>query len=521
VDADLVRATLTYNIADAVHFFLDQQESTSLPVAGAFQELRNDFGEARLRLRNRTEIPAITQEEQLLFFVQPPTLDRAAQVRHRTRPHAFPLCTIVHGVPTPEWMMWYVGALLLGESYDSMVVTSRAGRKALTDCFENIQDYVFRRSGAMLPRQFQFAEIPLGVDDTFLQARNREWCRQSLALPADACILLYVGRLSETYKMDLEPLLRVFARLRENSPSLHLVIAGKEGQEQYSKKLESLIAAWRIEQHVTIFRDFPFFIKPLLYSAADVFVSPSDNIQETFGVALLEAMACGLPVVASDWSGYRDLVVDGQTGFLIPTLSSNAVAEYASGGVSCLEGHAKEHFLAQRTVINLGVLQDRLASLIRNVEVRRRMGDEAVRHVRANFAWSKVIRRFGELWSEQLSILDRDSQLAVDGRSLCDLTDFMRAFSTELVDDVVAVRTTQAGEKLLDQIKSNGHLSVPMGLSRTDAFRILDENRNGKCAESSSAQGPEVANTLFWLLKKGYVERLEECAAGAATTGCS
>ena len=45
----------------------------------------------------------------------------------------------------------------------------------------------------------------------------------------------------------------------------------------------------------------------------------ADNIQETFGLVVIEAMACGLPVVASDWDGYRDLVEDGVTGLLVPT----------------------------------------------------------------------------------------------------------------------------------------------------------------------------------------------------------
>ena len=56
-----------------------------------------------------------------------------------------------------------------------------------------------------------------------------------------------------------------------------------------------------------------------VWRAADIFTSLSDNIQETFGLVIIEAMSCGLPVVASDWNGYRDLVVDGETGFLVPT----------------------------------------------------------------------------------------------------------------------------------------------------------------------------------------------------------
>ena len=56
-----------------------------------------------------------------------------------------------------------------------------------------------------------------------------------------------------------------------------------------------------------------------VWRAADLVVSLVDNIQETFGLVIVEAMASGLPVVATDWDGYRDLVDDGRTGLLVPT----------------------------------------------------------------------------------------------------------------------------------------------------------------------------------------------------------
>ncbi len=56
------------------------------------------------------------------------------------------------------------------------------------------------------------------------------------------------------------------------------------------------------------------------WAAADVFVSLSDNIQESFGITPVEAMAAGLPCLVSDWDGYRDTVVHGETGFRIPDL---------------------------------------------------------------------------------------------------------------------------------------------------------------------------------------------------------
>ena len=58
------------------------------------------------------------------------------------------------------------------------------------------------------------------------------------------------------------------------------------------------------------------------WASADVFCSLSDNIQETFGIVPVEAMAAGLPVIVSDWDGYKDTVRDGIDGFRIPTIAA-------------------------------------------------------------------------------------------------------------------------------------------------------------------------------------------------------
>src|SRR5690606_14648837 len=58
-----------------------------------------------------------------------------------------------------------------------------------------------------------------------------------------------------------------------------------------------------------------------IWFASDIFTSLSDNIQETFGITPLEAMAAGLPVVVTDWDGYRETVRNGVDGFAVPTLA--------------------------------------------------------------------------------------------------------------------------------------------------------------------------------------------------------
>ena len=69
------------------------------------------------------------------------------------------------------------------------------------------------------------------------------------------------------------------------------------------------------------------------WAAADLFLSLVDNPQETFGLAPVEAMAAGVPVVVSDWDGYRYTVSDGVEGFRVPTLAP-AYAQQGGAGFS-------------------------------------------------------------------------------------------------------------------------------------------------------------------------------------------
>jgi hypothetical protein len=148
----------------------------------------------------------------------------------------------------------------------------------------------------------------------------------------------------------------------------------------------------------------------LLYAAADVYVAPVDNLQESFGIAILEAMASGLPVVASDWSGYRDLVVDGQTGFLIRTSFDSTVLPVASAVSTCAVAPHTEYLVASRTVIDVEQLTQRIGILIDTPESRLRFGEAARQRAAECFSWGVVIKRFGSLWRAQ-SALARNSNL--------------------------------------------------------------------------------------------------------------
>ncbi|MCA9791436.1 MAG: glycosyltransferase, partial [Candidatus Eremiobacteraeota bacterium] len=113
-------------------------------------------------------------------------------------------------------------------------------------------------------------------------------------------------RLAKEKNFDL--LLKAVARVGQPA---RLVILG-EGEER--KSLEKLTVELGIEDRVSLLGVVSHQKVPLYLSAADMFVFAS--ITETQGLVTLEAMASGLPVVAVDASGTRDVVIDGQTGFL-------------------------------------------------------------------------------------------------------------------------------------------------------------------------------------------------------------
>ena len=141
-----------------------------------------------------------------------------------------------------------------------------------------------------------------------------------------------------------------------------------------------------------------------LWAGSDIFISLVDNIQETFGITPVEAMAAGLPVVVSDWDGYRFTVRDGEQGFLIPTLGGPT----SGVGVNIVMRHLFEMSsyqtyvgeVAQHTAVHIGRAGDAIAALARSPELRAKMGAAGRERVRTLFDWPVVARQIAALADE-------------------------------------------------------------------------------------------------------------------------
>jgi glycosyltransferase involved in cell wall biosynthesis len=126
-------------------------------------------------------------------------------------------------------------------------------------------------------------------------------------------VILFLARLTEKKGLDL--LLRAFAKVRQEVPDAALVVAGN-GPEEFVRRLKAEATALGIEEDVL----WPGFLqadeKQAALSDADLFVLPS--FSENFGIAAVEAMAAGLPVVVTDQVGIHREIALEQAGVVVP-----------------------------------------------------------------------------------------------------------------------------------------------------------------------------------------------------------
>ncbi len=161
-----------------------------------------------------------------------------------------------------------------------------------------------------------------GVDRAFFSPGDRAGARWAAALP-DAPTLLFVGRIQPLKGLDLA----VAALAELATPGARLVVVGGvsgAGGAAELARVEALATDLGVADRITWVEPQPHHLLSSYYRAADVVVVPSRS--ESFGLVALEAAACGIPVVASAVGGLSRLVVDGDTGLLVPRRSSGAFA---------------------------------------------------------------------------------------------------------------------------------------------------------------------------------------------------
>jgi len=342
-----------------------------------------------------------------VHFPDPGIADHA-RTRLRHGPAAWSVTGVTHTISSQAAMRFLADIPLAPlMPWDAVICTSQAVKTAVETTLALQEEYLaWRCKGAQPPERPALPVIPLGVhcaDFEFTQ-EQRQLARTRLQLADDEVAFLFLGRLSFHAKAHPHPMYVALEQVaRETGRRITLIQCGwfanefignafKQGATDFAPSVRHVFLDGRDPGQ-----------RDEAWSASDVFISLVDNIQETFGLTPLEAMAAGKPVIVTDWDGYRETVPHDVAGLRIPTWMAPApVGEaYANGYASGTIDYDRYIGLAaQHISVDMRALVEAVRSLVTRPQLRASLGEGGRRTARADFDWRVVIARYGELWRD-------------------------------------------------------------------------------------------------------------------------
>lgn len=298
--------------------------------------------------------------------------------------------------------------------WDAIICTSAAVQASMRSLMELAEEHLAQRfPGSVLPTRPLLPVIPLGVHcaDHRPDPAARVALRARLGIGDKDVVISTIARLTPDEKFDPFPL---FIALEAAAPALvakggrfHLIFCGQfrdgswpEGFAEGARRLMPSVPYHHLdggdagERKATL-------------SASDIFTFPIDNLQETFGLAPIEAMAAGLPVIVSDWDGMKDTVTP-DVGIRVPTEMARAgeathISLRHQGGTDSYLQYLGQ--MSALTRINVGALTAAFERLALDPALRARMGAAAKARAEALYDWRVVIPQMQALWGEQAAMM--------------------------------------------------------------------------------------------------------------------
>jgi D-inositol-3-phosphate glycosyltransferase len=348
--------------------------------------------------------------------------------RRQTNERAYSLVGLVHSL-APQAMRAYTAEAVTSpvEPWDALICTSPAVERHLRTLLEETSDYMTARfAGPDAQRQLPLPHlpvIPLGIDVAAFAARGeasrRREAREYFGVAEDAFALLWVGRLSFFEKAYPQAMFAAAEETaRRTGRAVEFLMAGwfPDG-DQGRGHWEAAATLYAPSVKVRFLDGNDSRVLERIWAASDVFVSLVDNIQETFGITPVEAMAAGLPVVVSDWDGYRATVRHGVTGFRIPTMmapggTGKQMAQRHALGMDSYQIYVAQ--VAAHVAVNVRAAADALTALATDTALAARMGAAAAVHARQTFDWPVVIAQYAALFEELGAIRQSASAYEAD-----------------------------------------------------------------------------------------------------------
>jgi glycosyltransferase involved in cell wall biosynthesis len=298
--------------------------------------------------------------------------------------------------------------------WDAQICPSQSVQTMVQRLLNDEAAWLHEHTGAVCANRPQLPIVPLGVDCDALdlnaaaKAQHRQHWRGHWGLSEGDVCVLYMGRLDLRTKANLYPMLDALELAAQQlhstqGPSLTLVLAGWFASEWDETTLRAAVLQACPSVRV-IFEDGRTpEARAGVWHAADIFSSLVDNIQETFGLTPIEAMAAGLPVVVTDYDGYRESVREGIDGFRIRTWQPAA-----GQGLDLIDAHAdaisgyRDYVSKASAYVGIDIAQaaEAYVQLALDPALRQRMGEQGRQRARSHYDWAGLVPRYMDLFTE-------------------------------------------------------------------------------------------------------------------------
>jgi starch synthase len=292
------------------------------------------------------------------------------------------------------------------QPWDAVICTSTAVRTHVRGILDAQRAYLEDRLGTSRFTEPMLPVIPLGLhcDDFVFTEAQRTAARREIGAGPETLVVLFTGRLSFHAKAHPLAMYQALERARrESGREIILVECGWHANASIQKAFAEAQQAACPSVPVRVLDGRRADQRMTAWASGDVFCSLSDNIQETFGLVPIEAMAAGMPVVVSDWNGYKDTVRDGIDGFRIPTLAPppGSAADIAAAhaiGADTYDIYCGETCMV--VAVDIEATSAAFVKLARDEALRRRMGDAGRTRARTTYDWSVIVPQYQDLWAE-------------------------------------------------------------------------------------------------------------------------